>query len=235
MRLSIVIPVYNEAGTIEAVIRRVQAVELPGLEREIIVVDDGSTDGTRERLAQLNGEIRTVVHPRNRGKGAALQSGFRVATGDLVLIQDADLEYDPQDYPRLIAPLVRGEAEAVIGSRFREQRPKFFVKEGQPFFSHFIGNLLIIWFTNLLYGFRATDYEGGYKVFTRRTLEETPMKAMGFEFDHELICKLLRRRRRIVEVPIRYTPRVYGEGKKIRWYHGVRMLWTILKWRILPF
>ena len=233
--LSIVIPAYNEEETIEALVRKVQAVELDGLQKEIIIVDDRSTDGTRERLRQFGSAIRVICHPRNLGKGAAVRSGFQAATGDILIIQDADLEYDPQDYRRVIEPIRRGEADVVMGSRFLLQRPQFFRRNGQPFFSHFIGNAVIIWLTNFLYGFRATDYEGCYKAFSRQVILETPVKASGFEFDNELICKLLRRKRRIAEVPIQYHPRLYREGKKIRWQHGLTMIWTILKWRVMPF
>ena len=235
MTLSIVIPVHNEERTIETVIQRVQQVPLEGLQREIVVVDDCSTDGTAEILNRLNGTVRVVRHPSNLGKGAAVRSGFQAATGDILLIQDADLEYDPNDYPALVAPIVRGEADAVMGSRFLTQKPKFFPQHGDPFFSHYFGNKMIIWLTNLLYGFRATDYEGCYKAFTRRVVQEFPVTTNSFDFDNELICKLLRRRQRLVEVPIRYHPRLYSEGKKIRWQHGVRMLWAIIKWRVKPF
>ena len=233
--VSIVIPAYNEEDTIEAIIRKVEAVPLDGLRKEIVVVDDCSTDRTRERLELFGSRIRLIRHPRNLGKGAAVRSGFAAATGDVLLIQDADLEYDPGDYPRLIAPILDGRADAVLGSRFLLERPRFFTRQGQPFFSHYLGNVIIIWLTNLLYGWRATDYEGCYKTFTRAVIRETPVESNGFEFDNELICKLLRRRRRIVEVPIRYDPRVYRDGKKIRWQHGVRMIWAILKWRVMPF
>lgn len=235
MKLSIVIPVYNESRTIEALIHNVRQVPLDGLQKEIIVVDDHSTDDTRERLRKLGTDIRLICHPRNLGKGAAIRSGFQAATGDILLIQDGDLEYDPNDYPRLVAPILRGEADAVMGSRFIWQKPRFITRHGDPFISHYLGNRVIIWLTNLLYGFHATDYEGCYKAFSRRAIEATPVVADGFEFDNELICKLLRRRWKIQEVPIRYAPRSYQEGKKIRWQHGVRMVWTILKWRVLPF
>lgn len=234
-RVSIVIPIYNEERTAATLIRRVQQVPMPGLEKELIVVDDGSTDRTVEQLRAFGDQIRLICHPRNRGKGAAVRTGFGAATGDALLIQDADLEYDPNDFPAMIAPLVEGRADAVLGSRFILEKPRFFLRQGgSPFFSHYIGNKLIIWLTNWLYGFHATDYEGCYKAFTAEAIRRTPLLADGFEFDNELVCKLLRRRARIVEVPIRYHPRVYGEGKKIRWQHGVRMLWTIVKWRIWP-
>ena len=232
--LSVVVPVYNEAALIETTLRRVTASPV---DKEVIVVDDGSTDATGHTLATLQQQlpIRVLTHPKNLGKGAAVRTGFQAATGDILLIQDADLEYDPGDYPTLIEPLLRREADVVMGSRFLRQKPTFFTPHGDPFFTHYIGNRIIIWLTNLLYGFQATDYEGCYKAFTRTVVQETPVIANGFEFDNELVCKLLRRRRRIVEVPIRYMPRAYAEGKKIRWQHGLKMVWTILKWRVLPF
>lgn len=245
MKLSVVIPIYNEVRTLRELVRRVAAVQIS---KEIILVDDGSTDGTREVLRQLqkdNGkgllsesnspcELRVAFHDRNRGKGAAVRTGCHAASGEIILIQDADLEYDPRDFHALIEPIERGEADAVLGSRFIFQRPRFFVSGGMPFFSHYVGNRIIIWLTNWLYGFRATDYEGCYKAFRRQLIVSTPVVADGFEFDNELVCKLLRRRARITEVPIHYTPRVYEEGEKIRWYDGVRMVWTILKWRMMP-
>ena len=235
MKLSVVIPAYNEERTIAETIARVKAVDLRGLDLEIVVVDDGSRDQTREILKTVPG-IRVVLHGRNSGKGAAVKSGFRAATGDIVLIQDADLEYDPQDYPALLQPILDGRADAVMGSRFTVERPQFFGKGARsPFFTHYIGNILIIGITNALYQHSATDYEGCYKAFSRRVVDSIPIAANGFEYDNELICKLLRRGHRIVEVPIKYRPRSYEEGKKIKWQDGVRMLWTIVKWRFMPF
>jgi len=233
MKLSVIIPVYNEGNTIEAVVRRVQAVDLGAIEKEIIAVDDGSTDGTANVLKKLTA-IRYLSHERNAGKGAALTTGFRAATGDIVLIQDADLEYDPDDYRAVIRPIAEGTSEVVMGSRFLYARPQFWGKDRSPYLTHYIGNILIVFFTNLLYGRNFTDYEGCYKAFRRTTLATTPVKAKGFEFDNELICKLMRKGSRIIEVPIRYTPRTYARGKKITWRHGLIMLWTIIKWRFLP-
>ena len=233
-RLSIIIPAYNEEGTIGAVIEKVRGADILGLEKEVVVVDDRSTDGTRAVLEAIPG-IATGFHECNLGKGGAIKSGVRIASGDVFIIQDADLEYDPNDYARLLAPILGGEADFVLGSRFRSQRLRFFGHGKSPFFTHYVGNKLIIWLTNLLYGHDATDYEGCYKAFTRRLAEAIPIEANGFEFDNELVCKALRRGYRIAEVPISYQPRSYAEGKKINWRHGVRMLWTILKWRVRSF
>ena len=233
MKLSIVIPSYNEEATIETIVRRVQAVDLGPVEKEIIVVNDGSTDNTAGVLKGLPA-IRYISHERNAGKGAALTTGFQAATGDIVLIQDADLEYDPDDYPAVIRPIVEGRSDVVMGSRFILYKPKFLGKRRSPYISHYIGNMLVTSITNLLYGQRFTDYEGCYKAFRRTVAAATPVRAKGFEFDNELICKLMRKGTRIVEVPIHYTPRSYESGKKITWRHGVIMLWTIAKWRVLP-
>jgi len=233
MKLSIIIPAYNEATTIDAIVRLVQAVDIGSIEKEIIVVNDGSQDGTEQVLKGLPG-IRHVSHERNDGKGAALTTGFQAATGDIVLIQDADLEYDPEDYSTVIRPIVEGRSDVVMGSRFLLYQPTFFGKRRSPYLSHYIGNMVITSITNLLYGARFTDYEGCYKAFRRTVVSATPVQATGFEFDNELICKLLRKGAHIVEVPIRYTPRTYESGKKITWRHGVIILWTIIKWRLAP-
>lgn len=233
MKLSIIIPAYNEQSTIEAVIRRVQAVDLGAITKEIIVVDDASRDETRNILKGLTG-IRLLGHSINAGKGAALTSGIQAATGDIVIFQDADLEYMPEDYPAVIQPILEGECDAVMGSRFLREHPVFWGKRKSPYLNHYIGNLLILWITNLLYGKRFTDYEGCYKAFRRTILLETPIRSKGFEFDNELVCKLMRKGIRIEEVPIRYNPRTYAQGKKITWRHGILMLWTIIKWRFSP-
>jgi len=233
MKLSIIIPAYNEQTTIEAVIRRVQAVDLGVIAKEIIVVDDASSDDTHRILKDIHG-ILFLRHPVNAGKGAALTSGIRAATGDIVIFQDADLEYTPEDYLAVITPLLNGGCDAVMGSRFLRERPVFWGKRKSPYLNHYIGNLLILWVTNTLYGKCFTDYEGCYKAFFRSTLLDTPIGAKGFEFDNELVCKLMRKNVRFEEVPIRYNPRTYGQGKKITWRHGITILWTIMKWRFIP-
>lgn len=233
MKISIIIPAFNEEKTIAAVIRRVEAVVLGGMKKEIIVVNDASTDRTSEVLKDFR-NIQVISHVRNAGKGAALSTGINAATGDMVIFQDADLEYTPEDYPVMIQPLIDGRCDAVMGSRFLRERPVFWGKRRSPYLNHYIGNLLIILITNFLYGKRFTDYEGCYKAFTRSILLDTPIQSTGFEFDNELICKLMRKGVRIGEVPIQYHPRTYAQGKKITWRHGMIMLWTIVKWRFLP-
>jgi glycosyltransferase involved in cell wall biosynthesis len=233
--VSIIIPCHNEAQHVAEVVARVQAADLGGLERELIAVDDGSSDGTADVLRGLPG-VKVISYPQNRGKGAAVKAGFAAAAGQAVLIQDADLEYDPADHRAVLAPIVSGAADAVMGSRFSKSRPHFFFgPRRSPFFTHYIGNISIVAMTNLLYRHHATDYEGAYKAFRKEVVDAVPVQADGFEYDNELICKLLRRGYRVMEVPIHYHPRSYEEGKKIRWHHGVRMIWTIIKWRFLPF
>lgn len=233
MKLTIIIPAFNEADTIEEIIGRVQVVELAAIEKEIIVVDDASTDDTGCLAGQLGG-VRVIRHERNEGKGAAVKSGIAASSGDYVIIQDADLEYEPEDYRWILRPLVDGTADAVMGSRFLFERPVFFGKRRSPYLSHYVGNLAIIALTNWLYRRRFTDYEACYKAFTRAVLQRTPISANGFEFDNELMCKIIRNGFRVVEVPIHYKPRTYAHGKKITWRHGLVMLWTILKWRMMP-
>ena len=234
-RLSVVIPAFNEKSTIGPLIERVRTAELSGWELEIVVVDDGSRDGTGELLEKIPG-ITLRRHPANKGKGAALKTGFAAATGDLLLIQDADLEYDPGDYPVLLAPFLAGRADVVMGSRFAYERPHFFFGERlSPFFSHYIGNITITGLTNLLYGYKATDYYACYKVFRANLARAVPVEADGFDFDNEFLCKLLRLGVRIEEVPVRYSPRSYEDGKKIKWKDGFKVIWSILKWRFKSF
>ena len=232
-KLSIVVPVYNESETIIEVIARIKdSVKRQNLNAEIIVVNDGSKDNSAEIIKTIP-DIVFVNKEKNGGKGSAVKAGFAAAKGDIFLIQDADLEYSPDDYTAVIEPIVKGETEVTMGSRFLKEKPVFFGKRKSPYLTHYIGNRMIIWLTNILYWNNATDYEGCYKAFTARVIRSIPISSNGFEYDNELICKILRKRYKIVEVPIEYHPRSYESGKKITWRHGVRMLWAIVKYRFV--
>jgi glycosyltransferase involved in cell wall biosynthesis len=226
-KLSIVIPVYNERNTVVEIVRRVRQVELPGdLDREVVIVDDGSTDGTREVLDQLrDSTVRIIKNPTNRGKGHALRTGFAAATGDLVIVQDADLEYDPEDIPRLINPVLRGKARVVYGSRFTGERRNML-------FLHWVGNRFLSLLTNILYNSTLSDMETCYKLFDRELLMTLDLESDAFEIEAEVTAKLLKRRVRIYEVPISYAGREFDEGKKITWRDGFTALWTLLKYRV---
>jgi glycosyltransferase involved in cell wall biosynthesis len=221
-----VVPVYNERNTLVEILRRMRAVELPdGIEREIIVVDDGSTDGTSDVLKQLgDSTVRIVSHERNRGKGAALRTGFERATGDYVLVQDADLEYDPEDWPRLIAPVLAGKARVVYGSRFTGERKNML-------FFHWVGNRFLSLTTNVLYNTTLSDMETCYKLIDRTLLDGIQLHANRFDIEPEITAKLLKRKVRIYEVPISYNGREFDEGKKITWKDGFAALWTLVKYR----
>jgi glycosyltransferase involved in cell wall biosynthesis len=223
--LSILIPVYNEKATVLELIRRVEAVSLP-VAKEIVIVDDGSTDGTRELLAGLGGRAIVVMHEGNRGKGAALRTALSRAGGELVIIQDADLEYDPADYPMMLGPLLDGRAEAVYGSRFL----------GGPhrvlFFWHYLGNLIFTLLTNVLYDINLTDMGTCYKAFLTAKLKDIPLRSERFGIEAELTAKICKRRLRLYEVPISYSGRTYAEGKKITWRDGFSYLWCLLRYRV---
>lgn len=223
MLLSVIMPVYNERETIEEILRRVRNVDIP---KEIILVDDYSTDGTREILKKYENEpdIRIFYHPFNQGKGAALRTGFQHAKGDIIIIQDADLEYHPEEYPQLIEPIIKGFADVVYGSRFKGTHRAFL-------FWHFVGNKLLTFLTNLLYNSCLTDMETCYKVFKREVIEKIKIKSNRFNVEPELTAKVLKQRVRLVEVPITYTGRDYEEGKKITWRDGLVALWTLIKYR----
>lgn len=224
--LSILIPVFNEAATVAATIARVRAVVLP-IQREIIVVDDGSTDDTWSVLKTLNGpDICLMHHPGNYGKGAALLTALDAARGDLCVVQDADLEYDPEDLPALIAPLLRGEADMVYGSRFAGSP-----KGMKPVFR--LGNWVLAWTATLLFGRRVTDEATCYKAFRTGLLRSMNLKCTGFEFCPEVTAKGLRGHLRFTEVPIRYEARGANEGKKLTWRHGAQAIWTLVKYRFI--
>ncbi len=222
MKLSVVIPVYNERCTIEEIVRRVRAVDL---NKEIIIVDDYSTDGTRDVLRELSAEhVMVEYHARNRGKGAAVRTGLAKVTGDIVLIQDADLEYDPDDYHKLIQPILRGKAQVVYGSRFLGEHKAMF-------FWHMVGNKLLTFVTNVLYDTTLTDMETCYKVFTIDVVRRLTLTENRFEIEPEITAKVLRMGIRIYEVPISYAGRETFEGKKITWRDGFPALWTLVKYR----
>ena len=221
--LSVVMPVFNEAATVEEIIRRVLAVPL---RIELIVVDDCSTDGTRDLLARLQTELgfTLLLQPRNRGKGAALRRGFEVVTGDLVVIQDADLEYSPEEFPQLIELICDGRADVVFGSRFLGRHRVFL-------FTHYLGNRLLTLLTNVLYNTMLTDMETCYKVMRTEVLRSMTLESNGFGIEPELTAKIFQRELRVYEVPISYDGRGYDEGKKIGWRDGVVALWVLLKYR----
>jgi glycosyltransferase involved in cell wall biosynthesis len=225
-KLSVVVPVFNERNTLVEILRRMRAVELPdSIEREIIVVDDGSDDGTRDVLRQLgDSTVRVIMHEQNRGKGAAVRTGFEAATGEYVLVQDADLEYDPEDWPRLLHPIIRGRARVVYGSRFTGERRNML-------FLHWIGNRFLSLSTNILFNTTLSDMETCYKLIDRALLEEMRLRADHFDIEPEITAKILKRGVRIYEVPISYAGREFEEGKKITWRDGFAALWTLVKYR----
>ena len=224
MKLSVVIPVFNEADNIETILKRVKATKLAS---EIVVVDDGSKDGTREILKKLEGKggVRVILHETNQGKGTAVRTGIQAAKGDVILIQDADLEYSPSDYPALLQPIIDGIADVVYGSRFL----------GGPrrtvMFWHMIANQMLTFMTNILYDTILSDMETGYKVFRRKVIEGMNLRAHRFDFEPEFTAKVLKRRYHIYEIPITFNPRDYSEGKKIKFHDAFEAVWTLLKYR----
>lgn len=224
-KLSIIIPVYNEIETLEKIISRVEAVRLP-TEKEIIIVDDGSTDGTAQAALKLKGRYRVIFHPHNLGKGAAIKSGLEIATGDYVIIQDADLEYDPNDYTAILDCAMKTGAAAVYGSRNVTQNPR-------SNNAYYFGGRFITGSINFLFGARLTDVNTCYKLIKTDRLKSLAIEQPGFSFCEEVTAKLLRRGIEIKEVPIKYAPRSFKDGKKIRWYDGMRAILAILKYRFL--
>jgi len=226
MKLSVIIPVYNEFESIETILKRVQDTKMAD---EIVVVDDGSTDGTRDKLKNLDGKkrVRVILHEQNQGKGAAVRTGMSAAEGDVLLIQDADLEYDPRDYPELLKPINEGLADVVYGSRFLGRAHRV------TMFWHMIANKSLTLMTNILYDTILTDMETGYKVFKRKVIEGMTIKANSFDFEPEFTAKILKQKYRIFEVPITFNPRDYTQGKKIKLSDAFEAIWTLVKYRFV--
>jgi glycosyltransferase involved in cell wall biosynthesis len=226
IKLSVIMPIYNEIHTLDEIIDR---VEETGLADEIILVDDGSEDGTRDLVQKYQGKKGFVVifHDQNQGKGAAVRSGFKAATGDVFLIQDADLEYDPREYPKLLQPIDEGIADVVYGSRFLGASRRV------AMFWHMVANKLLTLMTNVLYDTILSDMETGYKVFRSEVVKDMTIQAKRFDFEPEFTAKILKRKYRIFEVPITFNPRDYSEGKKIGLKDAFEAIWTLVKYRFI--
>jgi len=226
MMLSVVIPVFNEEKTIEEIIKKVQSIDV---DKEIIIVDDFSTDRTRDILKSIkDNKIKILFHDKNLGKGAALKTGFSYVKGDIIIIQDADLEYDPVEYSRLIEPIIMGHADVVYGSRLSGGRP-----QRVYMFWHKIGNNVLTFITNILYNTTLTDMETGYKAFKRDVIKDIDIKSKDFTVEAELTAKIFKKKIRVYELPISYYGRDYSEGKKIRWYHAISAIWALIKYKFV--
>ncbi len=226
MKLSVIIPVYNEVESIETIVKRVQDTQLV---HEIVLVDDGSKDGTRDILKKWEGQkgLNIILHEKNQGKGAAVRTGMAAAGGDVLLIQDADLEYDPRDYPELLRPIQEGLADVVYGSRFLGRAHRV------TMFWHMLANKLLTLFTNILYDTILTDMETGYKVFRKEVIKGMTIRANSFNFEPEFTAKILKRKYRIFEVPITFNPRDYSQGKKIKLHDAFEAVWALIKYRFV--
>lgn len=225
MKISIIIPVYNEKKTIIELIKKVKKVNLKNIKKEIIIVDDHSRDGTRDLLKAIKG-CKIVLHEKNMGKGSAIRTGLKYATGDIILIQDADLEYDPKDYPKLIQPITEGKTKVVYGSRFlKRHKARYRI--------YYLGNIILSWITRILYLRRITDMETCYKVFKSEVIKKISIKAKRFELEPEITAKILKGRYRIIEVPVSYKCRSFKNGKKITWKDGLKAIGYLIKYRFV--
>ncbi|MEA3019421.1 MAG: hypothetical protein QOI47_945 [Actinomycetota bacterium] len=228
MKVSVVIPVYNERRTLQEIVKAVEAADFLGMDHEIVLVDDCSTDGSRDLVSSMDDRHTVVLQPRNRGKGAALRTGFARASGEILLVQDADLEYDPADYPRLLQPIIDGHADVVFGSRFLGGGP-----HRVSYFWHYVGNQVLTMMSNMVSNLNLTDMETCYKVFRREVLDEITLTSDRFGFEPEFTVKVARTGRPIYEVGISYYGRSYDDGKKITWRDGVDTAWCLFKFGLL--
>jgi len=230
MKLSIIIPVYNEVRTLEKILDLVSRVELPSIEKEIVVIDDGSTDGTREIISRLHDKYKIVLKDKNEGKGSAIRAGFKIASGDMLIIQDADLEYNPEEYAEIIKPIIDGKADVVYGSRMISSKPHRVL-----YFWHLLGNRLLTTFSNMLSNLAMTDMETCYKAFDRQAIDylKGRLTSDGFGIEPEITALVAKGRFRIYEVGISYAGRTYEEGKKINWKDGLAAFWHIIKFNLI--
>lgn len=230
MKLSIVIPVFNESKTIKKILARIEKADLGNIKKEIIIVDDYSTDGSRNIIKRLGSKYVKVFQPRNMGKGAALKAGIKAARGNFIIFQDADLEYDPRDYAKLLQPILEGKASIAFGTRFSSSG--ILPKRQTMHPLHWVGNKGLVFIFNTLYGTRLSDVEPCYKLFTGKVLKSVDVASNGFEYDIELMCKLVKRGHKIVQLPISFNPRTFEEGKKINWRDGIIAAWVMIKNRL---
>jgi len=230
MKLSITIPTYNEGKSIMKVIKKVKKVRLKNITKEVIIIDDSSTDDTKRILSKLKDKnLKIFFHQKNQGKGAAIRTALKHATGDVILIQDADLEYDPNEYEKLLKPIIEGKTKVVYGSRFESIRKNL----EKMYKLHYFGNLFLTVVTNILYGAKITDMETGYKVFRKEVIEGIKLRASRFDFEPEITAKILKKGYKIKEVPINFMGRKFSEGKKITWKDGVKALYYLFKYRFV--
>lgn len=237
MKLSIIIPVFNEEKTIEIIVKKVLSLEIPSTDKEVIVVDDGSTDNTKSKIKDQiskTKDIKFIQHDKNQGKGAAILTGIKNASGDYIAIQDADLEYNPQDFIYLTKPINEGKAQVVYGTRLKRM-PNLSKEESHPrFLIHYLGNKFLSLITSILYGQWITDMETCYKIFPKNAIKKFRLNSKSFDFEPEITAKLLKKGYKIVEIPISTNPRGYNEGKKLNTINdGIIALWTLIKYRVL--